>query len=122
MPQINLSTLSGAELRQMLDASRRRGDAVQSYQVLQEMAARREAPMGRGGFLRRRPAEPRLIPVEADELADDDDLPPLPTWRRPELADAAPPPTSSSPVPSGAIIFCAASNGMNSTSRPSSRK
>ena len=43
MPQINLSALSGPELRQMLDASRRRGDAALSYQVLQEMAARRDA-------------------------------------------------------------------------------
>ena len=51
MPQINLTALNGPELRQLLDASRRRGDATASYQILQEMAARRgTAPAPRRGF------------------------------------------------------------------------
>ena len=51
MPQVNLTNASGQELRQLLDSSRRRGDAALSYTILQEMAARREAPAERRAFL-----------------------------------------------------------------------
>ncbi len=90
MPQVNLTEISGPELRQLLDSSRRRGDAALSYQILQEMAARREAPA------RRRPAEPRLVAVELGEPAEADDLPPMPNWRPPprEPEDAAPAPAA----------------------------
>ena len=48
MPDIDLSTLNGPELRGLLDAARRRGAAQQSYQILQEMDARRGRPAGAG--------------------------------------------------------------------------
>jgi uncharacterized protein YecT (DUF1311 family) len=97
MPQVNLSTLSGPDLRRLLDASRGRGDAALSYTILQEMAARREGRGQRGLFLKRRPAESRAIGVDPGDPMEreDDDLPPMPHWRppsRPE-ASAAPPPT-----------------------------
>jgi uncharacterized protein YecT (DUF1311 family) len=41
MPDVDLSTLSGAELRGLLDSTRRRGQAALTYEILQEMAARR---------------------------------------------------------------------------------
>jgi uncharacterized protein YecT (DUF1311 family) len=85
MPQVNLSALNGQELRQLLDSSRRRGDAALSYTVLQEMAARREAGGERRPFMLRRPAEPRHVDVDLDDptQTEDDDLPPLPNWRPP---------------------------------------
>src|SRR4051812_37577273 len=42
MPNVDLTTLNGPELRQLLDTTRNRGQAEQSYLILQEMAARRE--------------------------------------------------------------------------------
>ncbi|HEX3363748.1 hypothetical protein [Phenylobacterium sp.] len=92
MPQVNLSALNGQELRQLLDSSRRRGDAALSYQVLQEMAVRRENPAGRRGSTIRGLEEPRQIEVELGEMAEDDDLPPMPNWRPParEPEDLAP--------------------------------
>jgi len=104
MPQVNLSTLNGQELRQLLDSSRRRGDAALSYTVLQEMAARREAGGERRPFMLRRPAEPRHVDVELDEAAEtDDDLPPLPNWRPPvrdaeAVGGASPPPAPQAPA------------------------
>ncbi|HZZ33276.1 MAG TPA: hypothetical protein VFE10_14925 [Phenylobacterium sp.] len=92
MPQVDLSTLNGVELRQLLDASRRRGDAALSYKVLQEMAARRNAPGARRGILGRGPAEPHSADVDLGEAAQDaDDLPPMPNWR-PPAAEADPDP------------------------------
>jgi len=101
MPQVNLSTLNGRELRQLLDASRRRGDAALSYQILQEMAARRERPAERGPFMTLRPAEPRLIPVELADPMEHDDLPPMPNWRPPPRppSDAAPSPPQAEAAP-----------------------
>lgn len=55
MLQVDLSTLRGPELRQLLDATRRRGQAKLSYEILQEMEARREG----GG--QRVAAEPRVV-------------------------------------------------------------
>ncbi|HEY2358745.1 MAG TPA: hypothetical protein VGH86_14930, partial [Phenylobacterium sp.] len=92
MLQVNLSTLSAPELRRLLDSTRERGQASLSYQILQEMAARRERG-GRGGpralFTGRRPAEPRVIAVDLGdpmERADEplqDELPSLAAWDAP---------------------------------------
>lgn len=92
MPHVNLTTLSRAELRGLLDSSRQRGDAALSYQILQEMAARRED----GG--RRSPAGPRVVAVDlGDPLDRAEDIPPMPNWRPPAGAQAeaaiAPDPT-----------------------------
>src|SRR5438045_3224768 len=88
---VNLSTLRGPELRRLLDSARERGQATLSYQILQEMAARRERREKagpRGLFKGRRPSEERVISVDFSdplERAEDelDDLPPLPAWRLP---------------------------------------
>jgi uncharacterized protein YecT (DUF1311 family) len=86
MPQVNISALNGQELRQLLDSSRRRGDAALSYKVLQEMAARREAAVERRGpFAMRRTAEPRHIDVDLSDPLEADDVPPMPNWRPPAL-------------------------------------
>lgn len=90
MLQVDLSTLSGPELRQLLDTTRDRGQAALSYQVLQEMAARREREQQESGarlkLLRgRRRSEPRVIELnlgdpldKKDDLDFDDDIPDLP--------------------------------------------
>lgn len=84
MPQMNLSALNGQELRRLLDASRARGDAPLAYQILQEMAERREAREERGRSLLRRSAEPRVVALNlGDPMEPDDDLPPMPNWRPP---------------------------------------
>jgi hypothetical protein len=95
MPQVNLSALNGQELRQLLDSSRRRGDAALSYQVLQEMAVRRENPTGRRGATMRGQEAPPHIEAELGEPAEEDDLPPMPNWRPPsrEPEGLALPPT-----------------------------
>jgi len=77
MPQVDLTTMTGPQLRQLLDSSRRRGDAALSYTILQEMAARREAPA------KRRAAEPHLVAVDLGEPMEADDVPPMPSWRPP---------------------------------------
>ena len=82
--QVDLSTLSGSELRGLLDTSRARGDAALSYQILQEMAARRDNPKPRGLLPMRRPAEPHVVAVNlGDPMEPQDELPPLPAWRPP---------------------------------------
>ncbi|HVI32263.1 hypothetical protein [Phenylobacterium sp.] len=66
--QLDLTSLSAAELRSLLDSARDRGQAAQSYQILQEMARRRESgPKPRG---RRRPAEPRIIDLDLGDPLD----------------------------------------------------
>lgn len=67
MPQVNLSNLSGPELRGLLDSTRQRGLAAQSYEILQEMAARRakaegDKPAGA--------ASPRVIAVDLGDPLD----------------------------------------------------
>jgi uncharacterized protein YecT (DUF1311 family) len=74
LPEIDLSTLDGAELRGLLASVRQRGQAAQSYQILQELAERR----AQGGSERRpvaTPAEPRVIAVDLGDPLDriDDD-------------------------------------------------
>jgi uncharacterized protein YecT (DUF1311 family) len=103
MPQVNLSALNGQELRQLLDSSRRRGDAALSYKVLQEMAARRDNPSARRGFSRTATDEPLL--VDAD-LGDPEDLAAPPA---PEAAVAQPrgrrkAPPASAPVPDAPLM------------------
>jgi hypothetical protein len=116
MAQVNLSSLSGPELRALYDATRERGEAAQAYKILQEMAARRADGRGergggdRGGlFGARRPPEPRVIEVDpGDPLDPEDDVPPLPpNWRpqapmltpapQPERQATSPPPRSRRP-------------------------
>ena len=111
MPNINLSTLNGQELRRLLDATRRRGDAALSYQVLQEMALRREQEKDRAGLglLKRRAREPHIIDVD---LADNsieakDEIPPMPSWRPPATgpqakAEAAVAPAMAAAAPAAA--------------------
>jgi uncharacterized protein YecT (DUF1311 family) len=107
MPQINLSTLNGRELRQLLDASRRRGDASLSYQILQEMAARREHPAERGPFMMLRPADRRPAPIELGDTAEAelgdaeeaDDVPPMPRWRPPAREPEAQRAAAPAPLP-----------------------
>lgn len=81
--QLDLSSLSTPELRQLLDSARSRGHAAQSYRILQEMEARRAAePAPRKS--KRRPDEPRVIdldlgdPLEPRDVTEDFDLPPMP--------------------------------------------
>lgn len=92
MPQVNLSTLSGPELRQLLDTTRQRGEAALSYRILQEMADRRQGAGRRGLFQMRRPTEARNIAVDLGDPMDrgDDDVPPMPHWRPPSLESKAP--------------------------------
>jgi hypothetical protein len=85
MPQVDLTTLKESELRRLLGAAREAGHAAEAYEILKELAARREAG-GRPLFGARRAAEPRVIAVDADdsgeapaaEPAEEDDIPPLP--------------------------------------------
>lgn len=92
MPNVNLSTLSGPELRRLLDSARQRGEASLSYRILQEMEARRESGERKGLFPIRRSAEPRTVAVDLGdpmERDEDDDLPPMPFWRAPSPATEA---------------------------------
>lgn len=86
--------MSTPELRQLLDSSRSRGHAAQSYRILQEMAARRDAepePRKRKARPHRRPPEPRVISIDLgdplepepefrqdDAVPDDFEVPPMP--------------------------------------------
>ncbi|WP_293354803.1 hypothetical protein [Phenylobacterium sp.] len=78
MPQVDLSTLNGPELRRLLDTSRARGDASLSYQILKEMAARRESREARGRSAMRRPGEPRVVALNLGDPMEpeDEDEPP----------------------------------------------
>lgn len=89
MPQINLSSLSGPELRQRLDSSRARGDAALAYEILREMEARRAEAGRRRADRKRRAGEPRIVDVDlSDPLDKGDELPPMPHWRAPDLVAA----------------------------------
>jgi hypothetical protein len=108
MPQVDLTTLKESELRRLLGVTRESGQAAETYEILKEMAARREG--GGGLFRARRPAEPRVIataPDDADEASapdiaqDEDDIPPLPPGWKPQAPpqQAAPPPKAKRPSP-----------------------
>ena len=89
MQQFDLSTLPSEELRLLLDTARRRGQAEQSYEILREMAARRERePKQRQRRLFRRPraGEARVIELNLGDPMDPD----------PEPFEAQPAPT---PIP-----------------------
>src|SRR5688500_19420170 len=92
MPSMNLSTLSGPELRQLLDAARTRGQAQLTYQILQEMEARRAARgRPRGLFRMRRPnAGPRTFVVDDPPEDPGDDIPPMRLWAGPAAEPDAP--------------------------------
>ncbi|WP_296600353.1 hypothetical protein, partial [Phenylobacterium sp.] len=97
MPQLDLSTLNGAELRRLLDASRERGHAAQSYSILEEMARRRERDQARPRRGERLPEPPRLISIELGDSLDRPDPAEVPTPDAHEALtlDRPPPP----PVP-----------------------
>jgi uncharacterized protein YecT (DUF1311 family) len=100
MPDVDLAALSGPELRGLLGSARERGDAALSYEILKEMAARREP---RPGVSRRRPrGEPRIVSVDLGDPTDrKDELPPMRAWRPPpkdvEAADVRVPPPPDAP-------------------------
>lgn len=76
MPQIDLSTLDAPELRRLLDSTRRQGQAAQSYEILQEMEARRQrGPRPLSLSPKRRGAKPRMISVELGDPLDPKDSP-----------------------------------------------
>jgi uncharacterized protein YecT (DUF1311 family) len=83
LPNLDLSALNGTELRRLLDTARERGLASQSYQILEEMARRREAGAAAGRSRSRRPAEPRVISMEFGD----------PLERRDPFAEPEPEPT-----------------------------
>jgi uncharacterized protein YecT (DUF1311 family) len=91
MPEVDLSTLAVPELRRLLDAARGRGQATLSYQILQEMAARREGRGARARIPGRKRAEPRVIALN---LGDD----PLDSWEGP-LEPAEPVASEAGPQP-----------------------
>lgn len=93
MLQVDLSTLSGPDLRRLLDTTRERGQAALSYEVLQEMAARREAREQEGPrklLPGRRRAEPRVIELNLGDPLDRDEDPDLLPDRDPVVEDADP--------------------------------
>ena len=75
MLTLDLSTLRGPELRRLLDTTRQRGQAKLSYEILREMAARRERSEGHRSFARRHGGEPHEINLELGDPLDrvDDD-------------------------------------------------
>jgi uncharacterized protein YecT (DUF1311 family) len=104
MLQVDLSSLSGAELRSLLDTTRSRGQADLSYRILQEMEARRAREPGPKALFKRRRGEPKMIelnlgdPLEP-EPDEDDDVPSLSDAREAPLelrpvdhVDNGPPP------------------------------
>lgn len=103
MPSMNLSTLSGPELRQLLDTARSRGQAQLTYQILQEMEARRAARgRSRGLFRTRRPkTEPMPLVLDESPENPEDDIPPMPLWVAParEAKREPDPPGEPSPRP-----------------------
>lgn len=115
MPLIDLSTLDGPELRRLLDSTRRQGQAAQSYEILQEMEARRHSgPRPRPLSLKRPARKPRTIELALGDPLDpkeeplldtaDEDVPPL------RLAEPPPPPPPPAAKPRGwahwgALIF-----------------
>jgi hypothetical protein len=111
MPQIDLSTLDGAELRNLLDSARRHGQAAQSYEILREMEARRHRPPRPKTLApKRHRREPHTISLELgdplerreDPLLDEgfDDQRPLRLSEAP--ARKAAPPSKPPPTPKAA--------------------
>ncbi|HEY8614901.1 hypothetical protein [Phenylobacterium sp.] len=91
--QLDLSSLSERELRGLLSSAQGRGQAAQSYQILQELARRREAAPAKRGLKprrgRRAAPEPRIIEIDlGDPLDRPDDTFDLP--EPPQTAEALP--------------------------------
>ncbi|MCR5878511.1 hypothetical protein [Phenylobacterium sp. J367] len=91
--QLDLANMSGRELRSLLDTARDRGQAQQSYEILQEMARRRmdePRPKRRSP----RPAPPRTAPdhhrPRRSAGAQGRDLGPARSARRSRRAAAGP--------------------------------
>jgi len=99
MPDVDLSTLAAPELRRLLDAARGRGQATLSYQILQEMEARRDRG-ARARLPSRKRAEPRVIDLN---LSDD----PLDRWEDPlEAAEpAVEPEAATEPEPAASLYL-----------------
>ena len=115
MHQVDLTELSQQELRQRLNSSRARGDAAVAYEILREMAARRETRASRRPMIRRRQAEAHVVTLELGDPMDEDGLPPF--WRRAAAPAAEAPaalPEDSAPEDSVAVSAPA--------QRPSRRK
>lgn len=92
MPHVNLSALTGRELRAQLDSCRARGDAAAAYGILQEMAARRQAGRSKGA---KRAGDPRVVEVDlGDPLEEAEEIPPAPHWRAPEYVRTEAQPTA----------------------------
>ncbi|HZZ67497.1 MAG TPA: hypothetical protein VFE18_04925 [Phenylobacterium sp.] len=107
MLQIDLTTLRPQELRQLLDTTRQRGQAELTYEILQEMAARRERDEREGRralFARRKRSEPRTIELNlGDPLEIEDEPPPEEdNWDPPHAAEPEPEPE---PEPNEAIYL-----------------
>jgi uncharacterized protein YecT (DUF1311 family) len=95
MLQVDLSSLSGPELRSLLDTTRARGQADLSYRILQEMEARRAREPGPRGLLKRRRRGPKVIELNLGDPLEpepdpDDDTPPFSVVREPPLEIARP--------------------------------
>jgi uncharacterized protein YecT (DUF1311 family) len=97
MPDVDLSSLSGTELRRLLDSSRARGQASLSYQVLKEMAERRE----RGGRKPRRGGGAHVVSLDLGERleADDGDVAVAEREAEPPPQTLADPPGGAQPEP-----------------------
>jgi hypothetical protein len=89
MSQIDLSSLSGPELRGLLDSARQRGQAAQSYEILKEMAERRERREAR---VAGRPAARTIRLDLGDPLEREDPL---------ELVPSSAAPAAAAPEPAG---------------------
>ncbi len=84
MPHVNLSTLNASELRNLLDSARSRGQPTLAYDILQEMAVRRDQTGERRGLFGRRDTGSRVVELDlGDSLEAKDEVPPLPAWRLP---------------------------------------
>jgi uncharacterized protein YecT (DUF1311 family) len=98
--QLDLSTLSGPDLRSLLDTARERGQAQQSYLILQEMARRREGgdPGLKKRASRKDRSEPRFIeldlgdPLERLAVEDEPEPDPIDELRLEREPDPDPPP------------------------------
>jgi uncharacterized protein YecT (DUF1311 family) len=96
MPDVDLSALSAPELRRLLDATRARGNATLAYQILQEMAARREA-RGKRAIALKRSTEPRVVAFDlGDPLEPEGEPPPEPPAR--DVAPGAEPEPLAAPA------------------------
>lgn len=84
MPDINLSTLSGPELRRLLDGARARGQASLAHNILKEMEERR-AGRGRQGAI-----PTRIVAVDLSDPMDAEDEPPPEPRPEPEADAEAP--------------------------------